>query len=105
MRQLQIQITRNRPNVSDDNAFIESLFATFKTSAEYPEYFGNLDEARIYCSRFVEWYNTSHRHSRLDFPTPNEVYEGKGAQIQGRRNEVLEKARALRPMRFGSQRQ
>jgi putative transposase len=31
LRQLQIQITRNRPNVSDDNAFIESLFATFKT--------------------------------------------------------------------------
>lgn len=104
LRQLQIQITRSRPNVSDDNAFIESLFATFKTRAEYPEFFGNLDEARAFCARFVEWYNTSHRHSRLDFLTPNEVYEGKAAHIQGRRNEVLEKARALRPMRFGSRR-
>jgi transposase InsO family protein len=104
LRQLQIQITRSRPNVSDDNAFIESLFATFKTRAEYPEFFGNLDEARAFCAHFVEWYNTSHRHSRLDFLTPNEVYEGKAAHIQGRRNDVLEKARALRPMRFGSRR-
>lgn len=104
LRQLQIRITRSRPNVSDDNAFIESLFATFKTRAEYPEYFGNLDEARAFCARFVEWYNAHHRHSRLDWLTPNEVYEGKAGDIQGRRNEVLEEARARHPMRFGSKR-
>jgi transposase InsO family protein len=102
LRRLQVQITRSRPNISDDNAFIESLFATFKTRAEYPEYFGNLDEARIFCARFVEWYNTSHRHSGLDLLTPDEVYNGKAEHIQRRRNEVLEVARALRPMRFGS---
>jgi transposase InsO family protein len=104
LRQLQVQITRSRPNVSDDNAFIESLFATFKTRAGYPEFFGNLEEARAFCARFVAWYNTSHRHSRLDFLTPNEVYEGRAEVIQKRRNEVLEKARTLRPMRFGSRR-
>lgn len=104
LRQLQVQITRGRPNVSDDNAFIESLFATFKTRASYPEFFGNLDEARAFCARFVEWYNTSHRHSRLDWLTPNEVYEGRAAVIQTRRNEVLEQVRALRPTRFGTMR-
>lgn len=46
LRQMQVRITRSRPNVSDDNAYIESLFATFKSRAGYPEYFGNLDEAR-----------------------------------------------------------
>ena len=104
LRQLQVRITRGRPNVSDDNAFIESLFATFKSRASYPEYFGNLDEARAFCVRFVEWYNTSHRHSRLDWLTPNEVYEGRAAVIQRRRNDVLEQVRALRPNRFGTKR-
>jgi len=104
LKQLQVQITRSRPNVSDDNAFIESLFATFKTRAGYPEYFGNLDEARAFCAQFVAWYNTSHRHSRLDWLTPDEVYEGRAAEIQAKRNGVLQEARTLRPMRFGSRR-
>jgi transposase InsO family protein len=104
LQQLQVRITRGRPNVSDDNAFIESLFATFKSRASYPEYFGNLDEARGFCARFVEWYNSSHRHSRLDWLTPNEVYEGRAAVIQRGRNEVLEQVRASRPNRFGTRR-
>jgi branched-subunit amino acid ABC-type transport system permease component len=37
--------THSRPHVSDDNAFIESLFATLKGRASFPEYFRTLDEA------------------------------------------------------------
>jgi hypothetical protein len=32
------------------------------------------------------------------------MYKGQGEQIQHRRNEVIEKARAERPQRFGSRR-
>lgn len=104
LRQLQVRITRSRPHVSDDNAFIESLFATFKTRSGYPEAFGNLEEARAFCAQFVAWYNTAHRHSRLDWLTPEEVYTGKAESIQAHRNRVLEEARKTHPSRFGSRR-
>lgn len=102
LRQLKIRVTRSRPHVSDDNAFIESLFATFKSRISYPESFGSLDEARAFCARFVSWYNTSHRHSALDSLTPEEVFSGQAERIQSRRNEVLAQAHARHPIRFGS---
>lgn len=46
--QLKVKVTRSSPHVSDDNAFIESLFATFKSRLLYPESFGSLDEARAF---------------------------------------------------------
>lgn len=104
LRQLKVRVTRSRPHVSDDNAFIESLFATFKSRISYPERFGSLDEARAFCAAFVSWYNTSHRHSALDLLTPDEVFYGKAEQIQSHRNEVLAQAHASHPTRFGRKR-
>lgn len=104
LRQLKVRVTRSRPHVSDDNAFIESLFATFKSRLAYPESFGSLDEARAFCGRFVSWYNTSHRHSALDSLTPDEVFSGHAEQIQSHRNQVLAGAHARHPERFGSRR-
>jgi transposase InsO family protein len=104
LRQLNVRVTRSRPHVSDDNAFIESLFATFKSRISYPESFGSLDEARTFCAQFVTWYNTSHRHSALDSLTPDEVFNGLAEGIQSRRNEVLARAHARHPNRFGRRR-
>ena len=101
LNQLKIRVTRSRPHVSDDNAFIESLFATFKSRLSYPESFGSLDEARAFCARFVTWYNTSHRHSALDLLTPDEVFNGLAEGIQFQRNAVLARAHACHPNRFG----
>lgn len=104
LRQLKVRVTRSRPHVSDDNAFIESLFATFKSRIAYPESFGSLDEARDFCARFVSWYNTSHRHSALDSLTPDEVFNGQAEQIQSHRNTVLAQAHISYPERFGRRR-
>lgn len=104
LRQLKVRVTRSRPHVSDDNAFIESLFATFKSRIAYPESFGSLDEARAFCAQFVSWYNRSHRHSALDSLTPDEVYNGQAERIQSHRNAVLAQAHACHPDRFGSRR-
>lgn len=101
LRQLKVRVTRSRPHVSDDNAFIESLFATFKSRIAYPESFGSLEEARAFCARFVSWYNISHRHSALDLLTPNEVFTGQAEYIQSQRNEVLARAHYCHPSRFG----
>ena len=104
LKQLKVAVTRSRPHVSDDNAFIESLFATFKSRMAYPESFGSLEDAREFCARFVNWYNTSHRHSSLDSLTPDEVYTGQAERIQSHRNQVLSEAHLRHPNRFGSRR-
>jgi putative transposase len=98
---LEIRCTHSRPHTSDDNAFIESLFSVLKGRASFPEYFKDIVQAHAYVQALVEWYNTKHMHSRLDYLTPMEVEQGKADEIQARRNEVIEKARALRPQRFG----
>lgn len=104
LRQLKVRVTRSRPHVSDDNAFIESLFATLKSRLSYPESFGSLDEARAFCGQFVSWYNNSHRHSALDLLTPEEVFSGQAEKIQSQRNAVLATVHVLHPTRFGMRR-
>jgi putative transposase len=102
LSQLKVAVTRSRPHVSDDNAFIESLFATLKSRMAYPESFGSLDEAREFCALFIDWYNTSHRHSSLDFLTPEEVFTGQAERIQSHRNFVLAEVHIRHPERFGT---
>jgi putative transposase len=104
LSQLRVRVTRSRPHVSDDNALIESLFATFKSRLSYPESFGSLEEARTFCGQFVSWYNNSHRHSALDLLTPEEVFSGQAGRIQSQRNGVLATVHVLHPTRFGTRR-
>lgn len=99
---LEVRSTHGRPKVSDDNAFIESWFAVLKGRASFPDYFKDIQQARAYVESLVEWYNGQHMHSRLDYLTPEQMDKGQGEEIQQRRNEVIEKARAERPQRFGS---
>lgn len=99
---LEVRATHGRPHVCDDNPYIESWFSVLKGRASFPEYFKDIEQARRYVGSLVRWYNEQHMHSRLDYLTPIEVYEGRGEEIQRRRNEVVEKARAERPQRFGS---
>ena len=99
---LQIRYTHSRPHISDDNAFIESLFATLKGRASFPEYFRDIHEARAYVDALMGWYNERHMHSKLDYLTPDQMDQGEGTKIQARRNDVLTRARTLKPNRFGS---
>lgn len=101
---LQVRYTHSRPHVSDDNAFIESLFAILKGRASFPEYFQDLDQARTYVDALLGWYNGVHMHGSLDYLTPDQMDQGMGPEVQAKRNEVLAEARALRPNRFGSRR-
>jgi transposase InsO family protein len=102
LERLQIRYTHSRPHVSDDNAFIESLFATLKGRASFPEYFRDIEEARAYVDALMAWYNGQHMHSKLDYLTPDQMDQGAGPEIQAKRNSVLTRARRLKPNRFGS---
>jgi len=91
-----------RPHTSNDNAFAESLFATFKGRVSFPEHFENIQSARSFCMEFFTWYNCFHLHSSLDFVTPQSVHEGAHPEIFANRNLLLEVNRLAHPSRHGS---
>jgi len=91
----------SRPRVSDDNPFSEALFRTVKYRPEYPANpFASLEEARAWVANFVEWYNTRHRHSAIQFVTPDERHFNKESAILQRRHEVYERAKKRHPDRW-----
>jgi len=91
----------NRPRVSTDNPFIESLFCTMKYTAGYPGQFKSLSHAREWMSKFVDWYNTRHRHSAIGYVTPEQRGSGIDLDIFRKRNQTIDEARAMHPERWG----
>lgn len=98
---LNVTASYGRPHNSNDNAFAESLFATFKGRISFPEYFATVQSARDFCLEFFTWYNGFHLHSSLDFVTPQMVHEGKHPEIFANRNSLLELNRVAHPSRHG----
>lgn len=77
LEEMGIGSSYNRPGVSNDNAYSESLFRTTKYRPDYPIYgFADLTAAREWMLKFVTWYNTEHRHSAIKFVTPAERHNG-----------------------------
>ena len=60
-----IELSFNRPYVSNDNPFSEAGFRTMKYRPDYPRIFRDLDQARDYLAAYVPWYNTQHKHSGI----------------------------------------
>ena len=98
---LQVKPSYSRPRVSDDNAFVESLFRTAKYRPEFPERgFANLDAARDWASRFVHWYNHDHKHSGIRYVSPAQRHAGLDRDILAARHEVYQRARERNPQRW-----
>ncbi len=98
---LGVKPSYSRPRVSDDNAYVESLFRTAKYRPEFPDKgFANLEEARAWASRFVHWYNHDHRHSGIRYVSPAQRHAGEDAAILAARHEVYLQARARNPQRW-----
>jgi putative transposase len=98
---LQVKVSYGRPHTSNDNAYAESVFATFKGRISMPEYFENIESAIEYCEAFFNWYNHLHLHSGLDFVTPQSVHEGSHLAIYANRNSLLAENRLAHPSRHG----
>jgi putative transposase len=93
--------SRSRPRVSNDNPYAESIFRTCKYRPNYPlKGFGSRDEAREWIIRFVRWYNSEHRHSGLNFLTPNQRHLGLSDEIFEKRKQIYEMAKAKNPSRW-----
>lgn len=82
MEELGIISSYSRPRVSDDNPYVESLFRTLKYVPNWPSKgFNSLERCRAWVEAFVIWYNTEHKHSRLNYVTPSERHSGKDTEI------------------------
>ena len=92
--------THRRPYTSDDNPFSEAQFKTLKYRPDFPERFGSLEDARVFCQTFFAWYNGEHRHAGIGLMTPAAVHEGRAATMRDARQQVLTTAYAAHPERF-----
>jgi transposase InsO family protein len=101
---LGIAPSYSRPRVSDDNAYVESLFRTAKYRPGFPaDGFQTLDDAREWAGRFMRWYNHDHRHSGIRFVSPAQRHSGQDSKILADRHRLYQQARARNPRRWSGQ--
>lgn len=101
MQKLGVVPSFSRPSVSNDNPYSEALFKTMKYAPAYPSKpFENLNEARQWVLRFVEWYNDCHRHSGIKYVTPAQRHNGEDVTILEQRKRVYEEAKRKHPERW-----
>lgn len=101
---LRIKPSYSRPRVSDDNAFVESLFRTAKYRPEFPvKGFADLEAARAWAGRFVRWYNHEHLHSGIRYVSPADRHDGLDGELLQRRHALYLEARERNPRRWSGQ--
>ena len=95
-----VELSHNRPYVSNDNPFSESGFRTMKNRPGYPRVFKELEAARAYLADYVPWYNTQHKHSGIALFSPAEVHDGSWKEIWKTRDHALQRYYDKNPERF-----
>jgi putative transposase len=96
-----IKSSYSRPRVSDDNAFVEALFRTAKYRPQFPtKGFADLQHARDWASRFVQWYNHDHRHSAICYVSPAQRHAGRDHDILAARHALYVRSKAAHPRRW-----
>jgi putative transposase len=100
MADLGVTKTHSRPHVSDDNPYSESQFETLKYRPEFPERFGSIEDARVFCQKYFVWYNQQHHHSGIALLTPETLHCGMAGEVIEQRQHVLDAAHARNPERF-----
>ena len=97
---LGVTKSHSRPYTSNDNPFSESCFKTLKYQPQFPRRFGCIEDAKIFCRRFFDWFNKDHHHAGIGLMTPNQVHYGQADAIHAARQEILDRAFAANPERF-----
>lgn len=87
--------------MSDDNAFVESLFRTAKYRPEFSaKGFADLQEARLWARSFVHWHNNDHKHSGIRYVSPAQRHAGEDQDVLAARHAVYMQAKAAHPRRW-----
>lgn len=96
----KIDLSHNRPYVSNDNPFSEAGFRTMKYRPGYPKVFEDLEAARNYLTTYVNWYNNEHKHSGIALFSPTQVGNGTWKTAWTARDRALQRYYELHPERF-----
>ena len=99
---LGVTKSHSRPHVSNDNPYSEAQFKSLKYRPDFPDRFGCIEDARVFCDRFFGWYAHEHRHSGIGLHTPADVHYGRAHAVREARGLVLDAAYATNPERFVS---
>ncbi|AWB32713.1 hypothetical protein DBV39_02160 [Orrella marina] len=84
--------------------FAESLFKTAKYRPEFPARgFKSLEAARQWGATFVHWYNHEHRHSGIQYVTPDQRHRGEDIKILGARDALYQQQKRNNPARWSGQ--
>jgi putative transposase len=101
MQRLGIAASRSRPSVSNDNPFSESLFRTLKYLPELPlKPFEDILAGRRWVTDLVRWCSLEHRHSAIQFVTPQQRHAGLDKSMLKNREVVYAAARKSNPNRW-----
>ena len=100
LNNLHVELSYNRPRVSNDNPFSESWFGTMKAHVSYPKLFIGISHAREWFAHFIHCYNTIHKHSGIGYVTPEQRHTGKDKAIFHRRQKTIRAAAMEHPERF-----
>ncbi len=100
LRWLGITPSFSRPYVSDDNAYAEALFRTLKYRPATPTRFDDLESVSVWMANFLAWYNHEHRHSGIQYVTPEQRYTGADVAILAARDALYRRARSKCPERW-----
>ncbi len=92
--------SHSRPHVSNDNPYSEAAFKTLKYCPAFPDRFGSIADARLFCEQFFAYYNHEHRHSGIGLHTPASVHYATAIEIRAQRATTLDAAYAANPTRF-----
>lgn len=95
-----IEMSHNRPYVSNDNPYSESEFRTMKYRPNYPGVFDSVEAARAFLRSCVPWYNTCHKHSGIELFSPQDVFDGTWKAKHKVRDKALQRYFARYPERF-----
>lgn len=97
---LGVTKSHSRPHCSNDNPYSEAHFKTLKYRPDFPDRFGCIEDARMFCDRFFRWYAHEHRHSGIGLHTPADVHYGRAHAAREARGRVLDAAYLAHPERF-----
>lgn len=100
LAEMGVDRSHSRPRVSNDNAFSESHFRTFKYQPDYPGRFRDIRHARSWSAQYFQWYNEEHQHEGLALFTPRAVFSGQVSQVAQVRQSALLEAYRRHPERF-----
>lgn len=87
-----------RPHTPDDNAVMESFFATLKCERLYRGSYqeGDALQAEADIAVFIDYYNGGRLHQGIGFVTPEERHQGRDTELREERQRGLQLARLLR---------